>query len=100
MENKIKLHISIIVALLFAISDKLKGNSIFFKLFSFNDEFKADASSKETNNSEILNIQSLKYSISDNTHEMLLDNFCDPDKNFFDTDIQKYRYSLHFTWRP
>ena len=30
----------------------------------------------------------LKYSISDNTHEILLDNSCDPDKNFFDTDIQ------------
>ena len=59
-----------------------------FALFSFKDEFKADASSSEINNSEILNFESLKYSISDNTHEILLDNSCDPDKNFFDTDIQ------------
>ena len=59
-----------------------------FKLFSFKDEFKVDAISSETNNSEILNFKSLKYSISDNTHQNLLDNSCDPDKNFFDTDIQ------------
>ena len=59
-----------------------------FKLFSSKDEFKTDASSSEVNNSEILNLESLKYSISDNTHEILLDNSCDPDKNFFDTDIQ------------
>ena len=31
---------------------------------------------------------SLEYSISDNTHEILLDNSCDPDINFFDTGIQ------------
>ena len=55
-----------------------------FTLFSFKDEFKADASSSETNNSEILNFESLKYSISGNTHEILLDNPCDPDKTFFD----------------
>ena len=42
----------------------------------------------ETNDSEILNFESLKYSISDNTHEILLGNSCDPDKNFFDTGIQ------------
>ena len=59
-----------------------------FTLFSFKDEFKADASSSETNNSEILNFESLKYSISANTHEILLVNSGDPDKNFFDTDIQ------------
>ena len=59
-----------------------------FTLFSFKDKFKADASSSETNNSEILNFESLKYSISANTHEILLVNSGDPDKNFFDTDIQ------------
>ena len=59
-----------------------------FTLFSFKDEFKADASSSETNNSEILNFESLKYSISHDTHEIFLDNSCDPDKSFFDTDIQ------------
>ena len=59
-----------------------------FTLFSFKDEFKADTSSSKTNNSEILNFESLKYSISDNTHEILLHNSCNPDKNFFDTDIQ------------
>ena len=57
-------------------------------LFLFKDEFKAGASSSETNNSEILNFESLKYSISDYTHEILLDNSCNPDKKFFDTDIQ------------
>ena len=71
------MHISIIVALLFTISNKLKVR-----------EFKADASSNETNNSEILNFESLNYSISGNTHEILLDKSCDPDKNFLDTDIQ------------
>ena len=57
-------------------------------LFSFKYEFKSDAISSETNNSEILNFESLKYSISDYTHEILLDNSCDPDKKIFDTDIQ------------
>ena len=71
------MHISITVALLFTISNKLKVR-----------EFKADASSSETNNSEILNFESLKYSISHDTHEIFLDNSCDPDKSFFDTDIQ------------
>ena len=59
-----------------------------FTLFSFKNEFKADASSSETNNSEILNFESLKYIIPDNTLEILLDNSCDPDKNFFGTDIE------------
>ena len=59
-----------------------------FTLFLFKDIFKADASSRETNNSGILTFKSLKYSISDNAHEILLDNSCDPDKNFFDTDMQ------------
>ena len=59
-----------------------------FKLFLFKDKSKADASSSETTNSEVLNFVLLKYSISDNTLELLLDNSCDPDKNFFDTDIQ------------
>ena len=59
-----------------------------FTLFSFKYEFKSDAISSETNNCEILNFESLKYSISDNTHEILLDNSCNSDKNFFDTEIQ------------
>ena len=59
-----------------------------FTLFSFKNEFKADASSSETNNSEILNFESLKYIIPDNTLEILLDNSCDPDKNVFGTDIE------------
>ena len=59
-----------------------------YTLFSFKNEFKAGASSSETNNSEILNFESLKHSISGNTHEILLDHSCDPDKNFFDTNIQ------------
>ena len=59
-----------------------------FKLFSFKEEFKADARSSEANNSEILNFKLLKHSISDNTHEILLDNSCDPDINLFDTDSQ------------
>ena len=62
----------------------LKGNSILFKLFSFKDEFKADISCSETNNS----VESLKYSISDNTYDILLDNSCHADINIFDTDIQ------------
>ena len=59
-----------------------------FKLFSFKEEFKADGSSSEANNSEILNFKLLKHSISGNTHEILLDNSCDPDINLFDTDSQ------------
>ena len=59
-----------------------------FTLFSFKNEFKADASSSETNNSEILNFESLKYIIPDNTLEILLDNSCDPDKNVFGTGIE------------
>ena len=49
---------------------------------------KADLSLSETNDFEILNFKSSKYSISDNTHEMLLDNSCNPDIKIFDTDIQ------------
>ena len=40
------------------------------KLFSFKDEFKAGVSFSETNDSEISTFESLKYSISDNTHEI------------------------------
>ena len=43
---------------------------------------------RSTNNSEILNFESLKYSILDNTHEILLHNSCDPVINVFDTTIQ------------
>ena len=83
------MHTSITIALLFAKSNKLKVRQFhLFALFLFKDEFKAGASSSETNNSEILNFESLRYSISDNTHEILLDNSCDPHKNLFDTDIQ------------
>ena len=59
-----------------------------FSLFPFKDEFKPDESSSETNNSEVLNFESLKNSISDNTHEVLSNNSCSPDKKIFGTDIQ------------
>ena len=75
--------------MLFAISNKLKVRQFYLViLFSFKYEFKSGAISSETNNSEILNFESLKYSISGNTHEILLDNSCNSDKNFFDTEIQ------------
>ena len=77
------MHISITVALLFAISDKLKVRQFYFKVL-----YKFYISSVEINDSEILNFESCKYSISANTHEILLDNYCDPDINFFDTNIQ------------
>ena len=76
----------------------VKSKAILFCLsyFYFHlNEFRADASSSETNNSEILNLESLKFSILDNTHEILLDNSCDRDKNFFDTDIQNTPSILH-----
>ena len=58
------------------------------ELFSFKDEFKPDVSCSETNDAEILNFESFNCSISDNSHEILLHKSCDPDINFFDTDIQ------------
>ena len=59
-----------------------------FELFSFKVEFKDDVNLTESNDFEFLNFKSLKYSISDNTRDIFLDNSCDPDINFFDTDIQ------------
>ena len=72
--------------LLIFYQSNLVSHLVSFIFFSLN--IKADGSSSETNNSEILNFESLKYSTLYNPHEILLDNSCDPDKNFFDTDIQ------------
>ena len=45
--------------MLFAISDKLKVRQFYFtEVISFKDEFKADVSSSETYDSEVLNFES------------------------------------------
>ena len=35
------------------------------------------------------NFESLKYNISDATEDTLLDNSCDPDLNYFNTEIKR-----------
>ena len=55
--SKIKLHISTAAALLVAISDKISDKNLSEKI-----DF------------EILNFELFKYSILDNTHDILLDN--------------------------
>ena len=51
----------------------------------------------ETSNSESLNFETLKYNIVDNTPDILLDNSCDPDVNFFNVNFQNVDtpYPLH-----
>ena len=52
-----------------------------FKLFSFQTEFKIGVSLSESTDFEILTFQLLKYSISNYTYDILLDNSWNPDKN-------------------
>ena len=44
-------------------------------------------------NLENKNFESLKYNISDATEDILLDNSCDPDSNYFNTE-KKLRYTI------
>ena len=43
----------------------------------------------ENSNLRNKNFESLKYNISDATEDILLDNSCDPDLNYFNTEIKK-----------
>ena len=43
----------------------------------------------ENSNLENKNFESLKYSTLDATEDILLDNSCDPDSNYFNTAIKK-----------
>ena len=46
-----------------------------------------NANTKEKYDNETKNFETLKYNISDNT-DILLDDSCDPDVNFFDKNFQ------------
>ena len=41
-------------------------------------------------NLENKNFESLKYNISDATEDILLDNSCDPDSNYFNTETKNF----------
>ena len=49
--------------------------------------FKMNADGKEKYDTETKNFETLKYNISDNT-DILLDDSCDPDVNFFNKKFQ------------
>ena len=40
--------------------------------------------------SESHNFETLKYNIEDNTPDILLDNLCNPDVNFFNVNSQNF----------
>ena len=49
---------------------------------------KFETNENETNEHEALNFETLKYNPSESVGDILLDNSCDPDLHFFNTNIQ------------
>ena len=49
---------------------------------------KLQTNEKETNEHVALNFETLKYDPSESSGEILLDNSCDSDLHFFNTNIQ------------
>ena len=52
--------------------------------------FKSEESVSQINDSKFLNFEPLKYSPSDNTEEILLDEECDPDSKFDNGNAPKF----------
>ena len=47
-----------------------------------------NANTSESSESEIESFENLKYSIADNNNNILLDESCDPDVNFFNANFE------------
>ena len=60
---------------------------------------KLQTNENETNEHVALNFETLKYDPSESFGDILLDNSCDPNLHFFNTNIQNLDtpYILHFT---
>ena len=55
------------------------------------------ANTKEKYDNETKNFETLKYNISDNS-DILLDDSCDPDVNFFNKKISKSWHAIFNGW--